>query len=74
MIEHREKVKHIVDFRIVYFGPDSILVTSDVTFDPDLVIAEIDEVFTAIEDRLMDPEPDVEKVYIELKYPEGENR
>ena len=58
-------VDEIVDFRTVYFGPEEVIVTADVEFDPALETIGIDERITAIEDALMDANPQVRKVYIE---------
>ena len=58
-------VDEIVDFRTVYFGPEEVIVTGDVEFDPDLDTETIDERITAIEDALVDTNPQVRKVYIE---------
>ncbi len=58
-------VTEIIDFRTVYFGPDRIIVTADVAFDPTLDTAEIDELITDIEGDLYEINESVKKVYIE---------
>jgi divalent metal cation (Fe/Co/Zn/Cd) transporter len=58
-------VVEIVDFRTVYFGPEDILVVADVTFDPGLATADIDDATSAMEDALRETDSDVRKVYIE---------
>ncbi|MFB6119268.1 cation diffusion facilitator family transporter [Halosegnis sp.] len=58
-------VTDIVDFRTVYFGPAKVLVVADVSFDPNLDTAAMDEHITAIEDAIRERAPDVSKVYIE---------
>jgi len=58
-------VVHIDDFRSVYFGPNQVLVTADVSFDPELDTGEIDEHITGIERRIKNAYEDVTKVYIE---------
>jgi cation diffusion facilitator family transporter len=58
-------VTEIIDFRTVYFGPDRIIVTADVAFDPTLDTGEIDEHITDIENELFATNESVKKVYIE---------
>ncbi|WP_254536131.1 cation diffusion facilitator family transporter [Halomarina litorea] len=58
-------VRHIDDFRSVYFGPERLIVTADVTFEHDLGVEEIDDQITAIENAMMERQPMVKKVYIE---------
>jgi len=60
-----EDVDRIVDFRTVYFGPEQILVTADVEFDPDLDTEAIDDHISGIERDLMNAYEGVNKVYIE---------
>lgn len=58
-------VDTIAGFRTVYFGPEEVIVTADVGFDPSLETVGIDDRITAIEDALMKTNPQVSKVYIE---------
>ncbi len=58
-------VTEIIDFRTVYFGPNRIIVTADVAFDPTLDTGEIDEHITDIENELFATNESVKKVYIE---------
>ena len=58
-------IRHIDDFRTVFFGPERLIVTADVTFDRGLDIEEIDDRITAIENALRERQPQVKKVYIE---------
>lgn len=58
-------VDRLVDFRTVYFGPEEVIVTGDVEFDPTLDTTAIDDRITAIEDALVETNPQVRKVYIE---------
>jgi len=58
-------VEHVVGFRSVFFGPERVLVTADVAFDPTIEADEIDERITAIEDEIQAVQPFVSKVYIE---------
>jgi cation diffusion facilitator family transporter len=62
-------VAGVVDFRSVFFGPDDVLVTADVAFDPDLDTGEIDDRISAIEDALRESDDSVRKVYIEPEDP-----
>jgi hypothetical protein len=65
IVEEWEGVVHVDGFRTVYFGPDQVLVTADVSFDPDLDTGEIDDHISAIERRLKDAYDGITKVYIE---------
>jgi cation diffusion facilitator family transporter len=60
-----EGVDAIVDFRTVYFGPEEVIVTADVAFDAGLETDGIDDRISAIENGLMETNPQVRKVYIE---------
>jgi cation diffusion facilitator family transporter len=65
IVEGAPGVVDVVDFRTVYFGPQKILVTADVAFDPELETEEIDDSITDLEDQIKAAEKDVSKVYIE---------
>jgi len=58
-------VAEVVDFRTVYFGPDSLLVTADVAFEAGIATVEMDERITAIENALVEATGTIEKVYVE---------
>ena len=58
-------VSDIIGFRTVYFGPEEVIVTSDVAFDSALETGTIDERITDIENALMETNPQVRKVHIE---------
>ncbi|GAA0649600.1 cation diffusion facilitator family transporter [Salarchaeum japonicum] len=58
-------VEEVVDFRTVFFGPNQVLVTADVSFDSSWDTERIDDAITAIEDDLQAANTDVKKVYIE---------
>ena len=65
IVAEAEDVVHVDDFRTVYFGPDQVLVTADVSFDPDLDTGEMDVRISGIERRLKNAYDGVRKVYIE---------
>jgi cation diffusion facilitator family transporter len=65
IVANWDGVTDIVDFRTVYFGPERIVVTADVAFDPALDAEEIDDYITAIEEALLATEDGIEKVYVE---------
>jgi cation diffusion facilitator family transporter len=58
-------VVHLDAFRTVYVGPQKVLVTMDVSFDPETEAAEIDGIISNIEDRLIKADDRVQHVYIE---------
>ncbi len=63
--ESHEGVVDVAELRTVYFGPDSVIVTADVVFNPNLDTETIDELITEIESALRKEEPLIGKVYIE---------
>ncbi|WP_255171029.1 cation diffusion facilitator family transporter [Natrononativus amylolyticus] len=65
LVREHDGVVEIEELRTVYFGPDSVLVTADIAFDPGLDTATIDDRITEIEAALKTREPLIEKVYIE---------
>ncbi|MFC7248923.1 cation diffusion facilitator family transporter [Halomicroarcula sp. GCM10025324] len=60
-----ESVVEIIDFRTVYFGPNEVIVSADIAFDPDLDTELLDEDITEIEAALKSVNSDIKKVYIE---------
>jgi len=58
-------VVHLDTFRTVYVGPQTILVTMDVSFDSETEASDIDEIISGIEDRLLAADDRVQHVYIE---------
>jgi cation diffusion facilitator family transporter len=68
IVREWDGVAEIIDFRTVYFGPNTLLVTADIAFDAGIPTVEMDERITAIEDALIEANDSIEKVYIE---PEG---
>ncbi|MFC7018445.1 MULTISPECIES: cation diffusion facilitator family transporter [Haloarcula] len=64
VLDHGSVVE-IIDFRTVYFGPNRVVVSADVTFDPDLDTEDLDDHITAIEAALKERNGDVRTVYIE---------
>jgi len=65
VIESRESVTGIVDFRTLFFGTERIIVSADIAFAKDLGTDDIDDEITAIEDELMRANDGIRKVYIE---------
>jgi cation diffusion facilitator family transporter len=65
IVASHDDVVDIVDFRTVYFGPGSVVVAADVTFRDGIATEAMDDRITAIEDRLIEANADVDKVYIE---------
>jgi cation diffusion facilitator family transporter len=65
MVADWDGVDEIVDFRTVYFGPEQLLVTTDIAFDLGYTTEETDDRISEIEDAIIETEPQVQKVYIE---------
>jgi divalent metal cation (Fe/Co/Zn/Cd) transporter len=58
-------VVHVETFRTVFVGPENVLVTADVSFDPEVETTEIDDLIGEIETRLRDVDDRVTDVFIE---------
>ncbi len=65
VIQSRESVTEIVDFRTLFFGTDRIIVSADIAFAKELDTDEIDDEITAIEGELTQANDGIRKVYIE---------
>ncbi|MCD2203104.1 cation diffusion facilitator family transporter [Halobacterium sp. KA-6] len=65
IVKEHPEVESIVGFRTVYFGPNEVLVTADVAFDPALDTEGMDDAITSLEDALREANPAVSKVYVE---------
>ena len=68
-----EGVVDVSELRTVYFGPDSVLVTADIAFRPELDTETIDDLITEIEAALIEREPLIEHVYIEPEFDDPED-
>jgi cation diffusion facilitator family transporter len=60
-----EGVTDVVDFRTVYFGPDRVLLTADLSFEEGLGTADIDDRITDLETAMKEANGDVTTVYVE---------
>jgi cation diffusion facilitator family transporter len=58
-------VAHVDKFRTVYVGPEEVLITGDVSFDPSLETGEIDTAISAIERELRDADGRIGYIYLE---------
>jgi cation diffusion facilitator family transporter len=58
-------VEHVDSLHSVFFGPNRVLVTADVSFDADLTTDDIDEDLDQIERKLRDVDDRVTMVYLE---------
>jgi len=67
IVARAEGVDHVDGLRSVYFGPENVVVTADVSFLPGLSTDEIDRHISAIEDAIREFDGSVSKVYIEPK-------
>jgi cation diffusion facilitator family transporter len=67
LVANVEGVTDIVDFRTVYFGPESLLVTADVNFETGMVGREIDDVIDEIERTLKEADDEVKSVFVEVE-------
>ncbi len=60
-------VESVVDLRTVYFGPQTVLVTTDVDFADGLSRREIDDTVDTVERSLAAANDDIETVYVEIE-------
>jgi cation diffusion facilitator family transporter len=60
-----EGVEELVDLRTVYFGPNQILLTADLTFSADMTADDIDTAITDIESEMRTVDEDLDRIYIE---------
>ncbi|GAB6860840.1 cation diffusion facilitator family transporter [Haloplanus litoreus] len=65
IIREHPGVTHVDRFRTMFVGPSGILVTADVSFDPDLVTDDIDADIGRIEEKLRARDDRVRFVYVE---------
>ena len=65
VVETHDSVAHVDDFRTMFIGPGRVLVTLDVSFDPELVTGAIDDDIQEIERDLKAADDRVKLVYIE---------
>ncbi|MFB6089959.1 MAG: cation diffusion facilitator family transporter [Halobellus sp.] len=64
-IEDAPQIVHVDSFRTVYIGPQSVLVTADVSFAPDTEARDLDELIADLEDELRAVDDRIEHVYVE---------
>jgi cation diffusion facilitator family transporter len=60
-----DDVEEVRDFRTVYFGPERVVVSTDVKFRSGLTGGEIDDHIMAIEEAMQAADESVTKVYVE---------
>ena len=65
VINGHEGVVHVDGMRTVFVGPQSVLVTADVSFEPELHTGDIDEDIRALEEKLRAADGRVQYVYLE---------
>ena len=65
VLREREGVVHIDRFRTMFVGPGRLLVTVDVSFDPEMDTGDIDAAIGDIEDELKAADDRVAIVYVE---------
>lgn len=65
VVESHEGVTHVDHFRSVFFGPGSLLVAADVSFDATLDTEDLDADIDQIETKLREADDRVKTVYIE---------
>ncbi len=68
-ITETDGVASILGLRTVYFGPEEVLVTADVSFEPDLDAETIERRIDEMEARIKEQNPDIGKIYVE---PDGQ--
>ena len=64
-VEDHEGVVHVDQLRTMFTGAGQVLVTADVSFDPDLVAGDVDDAIEEIKRKLREVDERVDVVYIE---------
>ncbi|WP_101295254.1 cation diffusion facilitator family transporter [Halegenticoccus soli] len=65
VVRSHETVTHVDAFRTMFVGANQVLVTAEVSFDPDLETDDLDEDITQIKRKLREADDRVRIVYIE---------
>ncbi|MGZ0748481.1 cation diffusion facilitator family transporter [Haloparvum sp. AD34] len=65
VVENHESVAHVDDLRTMFVGSQTLLVTANVSFDPELVTGDVDEDLAEIERKLKAADERVTIVYIQ---------
>ena len=65
VVRNFDGVESVVDLRSVFFGPNDILVTTDVAFENGIETEAMDDTITALEDELQAVNSSITKVYVE---------
>ncbi|MFB6236469.1 MAG: cation diffusion facilitator family transporter [Halopenitus sp.] len=65
IVENHEGVAHVDDLRTMFIGSQQLLVTANVSFDPELVTGDVDEDLAEIERKLKEADDRVAIVYIQ---------
>jgi cation diffusion facilitator family transporter len=69
IVRETEGVATIRDFRTVYFGPGSVIVTGDVAFEKNLGTQTIANRITTMQEEIRSANPSVSRVYLEVEGP-----
>jgi len=74
-----EGVDRVLDLRTMHLGPDSVLVASEIAFDPALDTAGVEAAVDAVEDAVREVVPEADRIYVEaesersgVEYPFGD--
>jgi len=65
VIREWDGVDGIADFRSVYFGPEEVMIATDVTFEDGFDTDEIEDSITGLQNALKEANPSIFKVYVE---------
>ncbi len=66
-VRTQDGVSNVDDLRTIFIGTGRVLVTADVSFDPELVTGDLDEDIDQIEDKLRAADDRVKMVYVEAE-------
>jgi cation diffusion facilitator family transporter len=65
VVRESPRVVHIDTFRTVYVGPQKVLVTADVSFEPEAEAGDLDGIIEEIENRLIRADDRIAHVFVE---------
>jgi len=61
------RVKEIADLFALHFGPDQILLTASIRFDPDLRVNELERTIERLKHKIQKEEPAIKRIFIEAE-------
>ncbi len=67
-----EGVERVLDLRTMHLGPDSVLVASEIAFDPGLDTVGVEDAIDAVESAVRGTVSEADRIYVEAESERGE--